>query len=41
MDLKDATLILVTESAAHPAVASIAQSAYDRSSKVSQPTTGC
>lgn len=30
MDLKDATLMFLTESAAHPAVAEIAQSAYDR-----------
>jgi hypothetical protein len=30
MDLKDATLMFLSESAAHPAVASIAQSAYDR-----------
>jgi hypothetical protein len=29
MDLKDATLLLVAESAAHPALASAAQSAYD------------
>jgi hypothetical protein len=30
MDLKDATLMFLTESAAHPPVASIAQTAYDR-----------
>jgi hypothetical protein len=30
MDLKDATLMFLTESAACPAVAEIAQSAYDR-----------
>ena len=30
MDLKDATLMFLSESADHPAVASIAQSAYDR-----------
>ena len=30
MDLKDATLMFLSESAAYPAVASIAQSAYDR-----------
>lgn len=30
MDLQDATLMFLSESAAHPAVASIAQSAYDR-----------
>lgn len=30
MDLKDATLMFLTESAAHPALASIARSAYDR-----------
>jgi hypothetical protein len=30
MDLKDATLMFLSESAAFPAVASIAQSAYDR-----------
>src|SRR3984885_2050604 len=30
MDLRDATLMFLSESAAHPAVASIAQSAYDR-----------
>jgi hypothetical protein len=30
MDLKDATLMFLSESAACPAVASIAQSAYDR-----------
>jgi len=30
MDLKDATLMFLSESAAHPAVAEIAQSAYDR-----------
>jgi hypothetical protein len=30
MDLKDATLMFLSESAAHPAVAGIAQSAYDR-----------
>jgi hypothetical protein len=29
MDLKDATLLLAAESAAHPALASAAQSAYD------------
>ena len=30
MDLKDATLMFVSESADHPAVATLAQSAYDR-----------
>jgi hypothetical protein len=30
MDLKDATLMFLVESAGHPAVAEIAQSAYDR-----------
>jgi hypothetical protein len=30
MDLKDATLMFLSESAGYPAVASIAQSAYDR-----------
>ena len=30
MDLKDATLMFLSESAAHPAVASIARSVYDR-----------
>ena len=30
MDLKDATLMFLSESAAYPAVASIARSAYDR-----------
>jgi hypothetical protein len=30
VDLKDATLMFLSESAAHPAVASIARSAYDR-----------
>ena len=30
MDLKDATLMFLSESAAHPAVASVARSAYDR-----------
>jgi hypothetical protein len=30
MDLKDATLVFLSESAAYPAVASIAQNAYDR-----------
>ena len=30
MDLKDATLMFLTESAAYPAVAELAQSAYDR-----------
>jgi hypothetical protein len=30
MDLKDATLMFLTESAAYPAVAEIARSAYDR-----------
>lgn len=30
MDLKDATLMILSESAAHPAVAEIAQSAYDQ-----------
>ncbi len=30
MDLKDATLMFLAESAAHPAMAEIAQSAYDR-----------
>src|SRR5437773_12462947 len=30
MDLKDATLMFLVESAAHPAVREIAQSAYDR-----------
>jgi hypothetical protein len=29
MDLKDATLMMLTESAGHPAVATIAKSAYD------------
>lgn len=30
MDLKDATLMMLAESADHPAVASLAQSAYER-----------
>ena len=30
MDLKDATLMFLTESAAYPAVAELARSAYDR-----------
>jgi hypothetical protein len=30
MDLKDATLMFLSESAAHPAVASVARSAYGR-----------
>jgi hypothetical protein len=30
MELRDATLMFLAESAAHPAVAEIAQSAYDR-----------
>src|ERR1700745_1043751 len=30
VDLKDATLMMLSESAAHPAVASLAQSAYDQ-----------
>ena len=30
MDLKDATLMIVAESAAHPGLAKLAQSAYDR-----------
>ena len=30
MDLRDATLMFLTESAAYPAVAGLAQSAYDR-----------
>jgi hypothetical protein len=30
MDLKDATLVLISESAEHPAVASIAEAAYDQ-----------
>jgi hypothetical protein len=30
MDLKDATLMFLSESAGHPAVAAIAQSAYDQ-----------
>jgi hypothetical protein len=30
MDLKDATLMFLSESAAYPAVAAIAQTAYDR-----------
>jgi hypothetical protein len=30
MDLRDATLMFLTESAAYPAVAELAQSAYDR-----------
>lgn len=30
MDLKDATLMMLSESAGHPAVASIAKVAYDR-----------
>ena len=30
MDLKDATLMFLSESAAYPAVAELAQSAYDR-----------
>ena len=30
MDLKDATLMFLAESAGYPAVAQIAQSAYDR-----------
>jgi hypothetical protein len=33
MDLKDATLMFLTESEGHPAVASIAQSAYDTLSR--------
>ncbi len=30
MDLKDATLMILTESAAHPGLAKLAQSAYDQ-----------
>ena len=30
MDIKDATLVMLSESADHPAVASLAQSAYQR-----------
>jgi hypothetical protein len=30
MDLKDATLVLLSESAEHPALASIAEAAYDQ-----------
>jgi hypothetical protein len=30
MDIKDATLMMLSESTDHPAVASLAQSAYDR-----------
>jgi hypothetical protein len=30
MDLKDATLMLLSESAAHPSLAKIAQAAYDQ-----------
>ena len=30
MELKDATLMIVSESAAHPGLAKLAQSAYDR-----------
>src|SRR5689334_19148292 len=30
MDVKDATLVMLSESAGHPAVASIARSVYDR-----------
>ena len=30
MDIKDATLMMLSESAGHPAVASIAQSVYER-----------
>jgi hypothetical protein len=30
MDLKDATLVFLTESAGHPSVASLAQTAYDQ-----------
>ena len=30
MDIKDATLIVLTEAADHPAVAALARSAYDR-----------
>ena len=30
MDLKDATLVMLSESADHPAVVSVAQSVYDR-----------
>jgi hypothetical protein len=30
MDIKDATLMMMTESAGHPAVASLAESAYQR-----------
>jgi hypothetical protein len=30
MDLKDATLMILSESAAHPAVVKLAQSAYDQ-----------
>ena len=30
MDLKDAALMMLSESAGHPAVASLAQTAYDR-----------
>jgi hypothetical protein len=30
MDLKDATLVMLNESAGHPAVASLARSAYER-----------
>ena len=30
MDIKDATLVMLSESAGHPAVASLAESAYQR-----------
>jgi hypothetical protein len=37
MDLKDATLIFLSESADHPAVAKLAQSAYDRLAAGEEP----
>jgi hypothetical protein len=37
MDLKDATLMFLSEAAACPAVASIAQSAYDRLTAATWP----
>ncbi len=42
MDIKDATLMLLSESAGHPAVASLAKSVYDRlANAASRSTTGC
>lgn len=41
MDLRDATLMLLSESAAYPVVARLAQSAFDQMTDGARRITGC